>query len=101
VSNFPVARSLSGRFRGVQVDLSRSFGDYIMIDHAVDRSLCSTSVRNVNLGLFYQFAAVNLVGDFSRIVGCVGESYIHEALVCTVIWPQIGELPVHLSIGEV
>ena len=44
---------------------------------------------------------MNLVGDVSRIVGCVRESYIDEPLVCTVIWPQIGELPVHLSIGEV
>ena len=32
---------------------------------------------------------------------CVGESYIDEPLVGTVILPQIGELPVHLSIGEV
>ena len=48
-------------------------------------------------GVVYQFAVVNLVGDSSRTVGCVGESYI----VCTVILPQIGELPVHLSIGEV
>ena len=41
-------------------------------------------------------------GDSSRTVGCVcgGESYIDEPLVGTVIWPQIGELPVHLSIGE-
>ena len=44
---------------------------------------------------------VNLVGDSSRTVGCVGESYIDEPLACTVILPQIGELPVHLSIGEV
>ena len=29
-----------------------------------------------------------------------GESYIDEPLVGTVIWPQIGELPVHLNIGE-
>ena len=45
-------------------------------------------------------------GDSSRTVGCVcvcggGESYIDEPLVSTVILPQIGELPVHLSIGEV
>ena len=44
-------------------------------------------------------------GDFSRTVGCLcvcaGESYIDEPLVGTVILPQIGELPVHLSIGEV
>jgi len=45
-----------------------------MIDHAVDRSLCSTLVRNVSSGWFYQFAAVNLVSDFSRTVGCVGDS---------------------------
>jgi len=32
---------------------------------------------------------------------CVGgESYIDEPLVGTVILPQIGELLVHLSIGE-
>ena len=42
-------------------------------------------------------------GDSSRTVGCVcvgGESYMNEPLVGTVILPQIGELPVHLSIGE-
>ena len=42
--------------------------------------------------------------DSSRTVGCVcggGESYIDEPLVSTVILPQIGELPVHLSLGEV
>ena len=49
-----------------------------------------------------EFTVVNLVCDFSRTVGCVwGESYIDEPLVGTVILPQIGELPVHLSIGEV
>ena len=31
----------------------------------------------------------------------MGKSYIDEPLVGTVILPQIGELPVHLSIGEV
>ena len=36
-----------------------------MIDHAVDRSLCSTLVRNVSSGWFYQFAVVNLVGDLA------------------------------------
>ena len=44
-------------------------------------------------------------GDSSQTVGCVcvcgGESYIDEPLVGTVILPQIGELPGHLSIGEV
>jgi len=44
---------------------------------------------------------VNLVCEFSRTVGCVGESYVDEPLVGTVILPQIGELPVRLSIGEV
>ena len=44
---------------------------------------------------------VNLVGESSRTVGCVGESYTDEPLVGTVILPQIGELPVRLSIGEV
>ena len=32
---------------------------------------------------------------------CVGESYVDEPLVGTVIFPQIRELPVHLSLGEV
>ena len=32
---------------------------------------------------------------------CVGWSYIDETPVGTVILPQIGELPVHLSLGEV
>jgi len=32
---------------------------------------------------------------------CVGESSVDEPLVSTVILPQIGELPVHLSLGEV
>ena len=37
----------------------------------------------------------------SAVCVCVGgESYIDEPLVGTVILPQIGELPVHLSIGE-
>ena len=36
----------------------------------------------------------------SAVYVCVGESYIDEPLVGTVIWPQIGELPVHLNIGE-
>ena len=31
----------------------------------------------------------------------VGESYVDEPLVGTVISPQIRELPVHLSLGEV
>jgi len=30
----------------------------------------------------------------------VGKSYIDEPLVGTVIFPRIGELPVHLGIGE-
>ena len=32
---------------------------------------------------------------------CVGESYVDEPLVGTVIFPQIGKVPVHLSLGEV
>ena len=36
----------------------------------------------------------------SAVYVCGGESYIDEPLVGTVIWPQIGELPVHLNIGE-
>ena len=39
-----------------------------------------------------------LAGQSAVCVG--GESYIDEPLVCTVILPQIGELPGHLSIGE-
>jgi len=42
--------------------------------------------------------------DSSQTVGCVrvvGWSYINETPVGTVILPQIGELPVHLSLGEV
>ena len=37
-----------------------------------------------------------LVGQ-SAVCVCVGKSYIDEPLVGTVILPQIGELPVHLS----
>ena len=48
----------------------------------------------------YRFAGGEFGGS-SRTVGCVGKSYIDEPLVGTVILPQIGELPVHLSIGEV
>jgi len=36
-----------------------------------------------------------------QLAVCVGESYIDEPLVGTVILPQIGELPVRLSIGGV
>ena len=44
------------------------------------------SVRErVSVGLFHQFAVVNLVGDcFSRTVGCVGDSEIDEPIVCAV-----------------
>ena len=45
---------------------------------------------------------VDLVVLAEQSAVCVcGESYIDEPLVSTVILPQIGELPVHLSIGEV
>ena len=71
-----------GIFLGVLVDLSRSFEDYITIDHAVNRSLCRAGVGTVRMfGVVYQFAVVNLVSDSSRTVGCVGESYIYEPLV--------------------
>ena len=61
------------------------------------RRLCDgTQVRDST-----KFTVVYLVVESSRTVGCVGESYIDEPLVGTVILPQIGELPVHLSIGEV
>jgi len=81
---------------------SRNFEDYITVDHAVDRSLLlsrlcgGTYVRGGT-----EFTVVNLVCDSSRTVGCVGESDIDEPLVGTVILPQIGELPVRLSIGAV
>ena len=50
--------------------------------------------------------AVRRVGVFTRKICiaksvCVGWSYIDETPVGTVISPQIGELPVHLSLGEV
>ena len=32
---------------------------------------------------------------------CVGWLYIYETPVGTAVLPQIGELPVHLSLGEV
>jgi len=32
-------------------------------------------------GVDYQFAVVNLVGESSRTVGCVGKSYIYDPLV--------------------
>ena len=41
-----------------------------------------------------------IIAEQSAVCVCGGESYIDEPLVGTVIWPQIGELPVHLSIGE-
>ena len=43
--------------------------------------------------------SVILAGQ-SAVCVCVWKSYIDEPLVGTVILPQIGELPVHLSIGE-
>jgi len=53
-----------------------------------------TLVReSVSLGLFHQFTAVNLFGDDFHS--------IDESIVSAVILPQIGELPVRLSIGEV
>jgi len=42
-----------------------------------------------------------ILAEQSAVCVCVGESYIDEPLVSTVILPQTGELPVHLSIGEV
>ena len=40
-----------------------------------------------------------IIAEQSAVCVC-GESYIDEPLFGTVILPQIGELPVHLSIGE-
>ena len=75
--------ALSRNFLRVLVDRSRSFWeDYITIDHAVNRSLCRAGVVTVRMfGVDYQFAVVNLVGESSRTVGCVGKSYIYEPLV--------------------
>ena len=79
LKNFTVAWCLTyclGNFRGVQVDVSRSFGDYILIDHAVDRSLCRKSVRERKFGVVSPVRCGELGCDgdyFSRTVGCVGE----------------------------
>ena len=42
-----------------------------------------------------------ILAEQSAVCVCVGWSYIDETPVDTVILPQIGELPVHLSLGEV
>jgi len=42
-----------------------------------------------------------ILAEQSAVCVYVGKSYIDEHLVGTVILPQIGELPVHPSIGEV
>ena len=84
-----------------RIDFSRKLDDYIMVDHAVNRSLGWADVLSVCMsGVVHRFAGGEF-GDSSWTVGCVGESYIDEPLVGTIILPQIGELPVHLSIGEV
>ena len=52
-----------------------------------------------------EVVAVRRVGVFvdlrSQICVCGVVIYVDEPLVGTVISPQIGELPVHLSLGEV
>ena len=68
-----------------------------MVEHAVDRPLDErevVAVRN-SQGIITRTICV------SQIVCVVGWSYIDETPVGTVILPQIGELPVHLSLGEV
>ena len=62
-------------------------------------------MRSIALLNEREVVAVRRVGVFvlvdwrSQICG-VGESYVYEPLVGTVISPQIGKLPVHLSLGE-
>ena len=80
------------------------FEEYITVDYVVDRSLerAVKLWRYVELGYSYSYACKICV---SQICVCVGWSYIDEThideAVGTVILPQIGELPVHLSLGEV
>ena len=66
---------------------------YIMIEHVVDRSLDErdvVAVRRVRLSVLVRFAKPNL---------CCGVVIdIDETPVATVILPQIGELPVYLSL---
>ena len=48
------------------------------------------------------FAVLDVSLDVNLCINCSFlHLYIDEPLVSTVILPQIGELPVHLSIGEV
>ena len=86
-----------------RIDLSTNFKDYITVDHAVDRCLSGeqTLCWYVGVGECTDSPVVNLVILAEQSAVCVGESYIDEPVVGTVILPQIGELPVHLSIGEV
>ena len=85
-----------------RIDLSRNFEDYITVDHAVVRSLSGEQMLcwYVGLGKFTDSPVVNLVILAEQSAVC-GKSYIDEPVVGTVILPQIGELPVHLSIGGV
>ena len=62
----------------------------------VDRSL----ERAVKLWRYVELEYLYLY-DLRKPNLCVGWSYIDETPVGTVILPQIGELPVHLSLGEV
>ena len=67
-----------------------------MVEHAVDRSLDEREVVAVR----------NSQGIITRTICvaksvCVWGSHMQMNPVGTVILPQIGELPVHLSLGEV
>ena len=66
-----------------------------MVDRSLERAV--KLWRYVELGYSYSYTCKICV---SQICVC-GWSYIDETPVGTVILPQIGELPVHLSLGEV
>ena len=70
-----------------------------VVEHAVDHSL----ERAVRLWRYVELEYFIFTRKIcvSQICVCVGWSYIDETPVGTVILPQIGELPVHLSLGEV
>ena len=67
--------------------------EYIMVKHAVDRSLEEPCVCG---GTYRQSGCTIGVSQI-----CVWWGDHDETPVGTVILPQIGELPVHLSLGEV
>ena len=65
-----------------------------MVDRSLERAVTLWRYVVLEYLLLVRFAKPNL---------CVwgGHIYIDETPVGTVILPQIGELPVHLSLGEV